>query len=138
MTETKSLGDFFLSPKRQDKTRGLLCSAFEGGSNEWCLVVDYEYGSGVKAADFKKGGRFTDKREYWHPAQLIPFVPGCAVIIAVDDKRYRLDRDALIKGYEVMAGKYPCHYADVLTDHYDAITGDVFLQCCLFGEIVYS
>jgi hypothetical protein len=32
----------------------------------------------------------------------------------------------------------PRHFADVLNENDDAGTGDVFLQCCLFGEIIFG
>lgn len=42
------------------------------------------------------------------------------------------------KGLTVMAKKYPEHFADFIKEEYDQTTGDVFLQCCLFNEIIYS
>jgi len=37
-----------------------------------------------------------------------------------------------------MAEKYPRHFHNFLEENDDAETGDVFIQCCLFGEIVYG
>lgn len=37
-----------------------------------------------------------------------------------------------------MPVKYPRHWADVLAENDDATTGDVFLQCCLFGECIFG
>jgi hypothetical protein len=37
-----------------------------------------------------------------------------------------------------MVEKYPRHYADFKDGDEDASTGDVFLQCCIFGEVVYG
>lgn len=127
-----------------EKLRGLLCSAFEGGSNYWYMHTRNEFPPGVNYSDFREGGRFT-LAEYWHPLELIPFVDGCALIITTeaagadgDKTEYRLDRAALARGINVMALKYPRHFANVTTENADAETGDVFLQCCLFGEIVYG
>ena len=127
-----------------DRLRGLLCSALEGGSNYWYMHVRNEFPPGVTYADFRKGGRFT-LAEYWHPLELIPFIEGCAVIITTeaagdegDNTERRLDRAALLRGIEIMAEKYPRHFANVVSENDDAETGDVFLQCCLFGEIVYG
>lgn len=45
----------------------------------------------------------------------------------------------LYDGLVIMAKKYPEHFANViLDDHQDAETADFFIQCCLFGEIVYG
>lgn len=41
------------------------------------------------------------------------------------------------EGLRIMAEKYPRHFANLISDH-DADTADIFIQCCVFGEIVYS
>lgn len=50
----------------------------------------------------------------------------------------RLDLPSIANGLNVMASKYPRHFADFLNENIDAITGDVFLQCCLLGEVAYE
>lgn len=49
-----------------------------------------------------------------------------------------LTRKKLLKGLGVMAQKYPRHYGNWLAGQDDAETGDVFIQCALFGEIVFG
>lgn len=51
---------------------------------------------------------------------------------------YTLDYMAIQKGLEIMAEKYPSHWADFVGGNDDADTGDVFLQCALFGEVIYG
>jgi hypothetical protein len=53
---------------------------------------------------------------------------------------FMLDRAAIERGKELLATdeRYSHHYADVLNENDDADTGDVFLQLCLFGEVVYG
>jgi hypothetical protein len=41
-------------------------------------------------------------------------------------------------GLQVMADKYPKHFADFMSEEDDCVTADVFLQCCLFGDIIYG
>ena len=53
-------------------------------------------------------------------------------------KRYILNTDKIKKGLRVLAKKYPTHFADFVSGNYDMYTGDIFLQCCLFGKEVYS
>jgi len=53
-------------------------------------------------------------------------------------KEWTLDLAAIRKGLQIMADKYPHHFRDAMAENDDAITGDVFLQCCLFDEIVYG
>lgn len=125
----------------------LLCCAFEGGSNYWYEIDGYEFPDGISYEDFREGGRFTDPKNYFHPAQIIPLHAGCSVLIADRETEvepgenrphHSLDRDNLIRGLEVLAAKYPHHYSDILAENEDADTGDAYLQCCLFGEIVYG
>ena len=42
------------------------------------------------------------------------------------------------KGLKVFAEKSPYQFGEWLLDNDDSITGDVFLQCCLFGEVKYG
>lgn len=51
---------------------------------------------------------------------------------------YTLDLKAIKRGLEVMAEKFPTHFADVLTENDDDNTGDVFLQCALLGNVIYG
>lgn len=57
----------------------------------------------------------------------------------VDDQgRYVLDGYALWRGIEVLQRDYPDHLHDYLEEEGDALTGDTYLQCALFGEVVYA
>ena len=42
------------------------------------------------------------------------------------------------KGLELMRDQYPHHYADLVEENDDLVTGDVFLQLATFGELVYA
>jgi hypothetical protein len=122
-----------------DQIKGLLCCAFEGGSNYWATIAKYDTGPHT-FADFREGGKFQLPGCYWHPAQLIPLVDGCAVVVKEPDsnEEYRLDRAAIERGLLAMQAKVPRQFANLLNDNADADTGDAFLQCCLFGELVYG
>jgi len=50
----------------------------------------------------------------------------------------RLDLESIGDGLNVMAMNYPRHFADFLNEAADAITADAFLQCCLFGALIYG
>jgi hypothetical protein len=47
----------------------------------------------------------------------------------------RVDFD---RGMDVMQEKYPQHWADIINESDDANTADVFLQCVVFGEVIYG
>lgn len=128
-----------------EKIRGLLCDAFEGGSNYWYMIEEAVYPKGLSNADYGEGGKGQDGESYWHWAQLLPTQEGGAVIISSKEgdeingsKRWKLDKHAIQRGLDVMREKYPRHFGDFLAENDDADTGDVFLQCCLFGELIYG
>lgn len=111
-----------------DRLANLLVGAFEGGSNYWIDYTDVKAGPTV--------GKAWGERQPFYGA---PFSGGAIVIQPLDwDGEVTLDHTALLRGLEVMANKYPHHFADAMTEHDDATTADVFLQCCLFGTLVYS
>jgi hypothetical protein len=51
---------------------------------------------------------------------------------------FRLDLKSIARGLEDLSTKYPRHFADLINENTDAITADVLLQCCLFGELIYE
>jgi hypothetical protein len=119
----------------------LLCSAFEGGSNYWYMQLDHELPEGISFEEFRAGGARQPKDGYCHWCQLIPLVEGCALTLRVQDdpvKIHRITRECLEKGMGIFAKKYPYHFADFINENDDADTGDVFLQCVVFGDVIYG
>jgi hypothetical protein len=108
-----------------------LCAAFEGGSNYWV-----EIGKMKKPVAFLH--KFDAKKTYPHIDY--PINPGGKLfLLEVEEKKeHVLSMVEITKGVQIMAEKYPKHFSDMITDNDDATTGDVFLQCCLFGEIKYG
>lgn len=126
MTATNETIKLEIEIKEQD-LRDLLCNAIEGGSNYWCSSMDRQGGISTTLAPYR---------------QDVPFVPGgwLEVCDGEDQSRspIRLDREAIIKGLNIFATKYPRHFGNFINDNADAETGDVFLQCCCFGEAIYG
>lgn len=118
-----------------EQVSSLLCSAFEGGSNYWYMIEEkinptiWTFESEPKP----------EKGNHW--VQDYPLNRGGALLISdkedKDHRTYRLDLNALQQGLKSMAEKDPHHITSILSEDADAETGDVFLQHCLFGEIVY-
>lgn len=112
----------------------LLCGAIEGGSNYWYMVVksnlqsqrDCDYLSMLPA--YEKG---------WFNVQDL-YANECGDNFINGRKTMRVNRKVLLKGLHVMSEKYPRHFTNFRTGDYDAITSDVFFQCCVFGEIIYG
>lgn len=56
----------------------------------------------------------------------------------ITPKLYNLNLKKIKRGLTVMAKKEPSHFADFIKGDGDDNTGDIFLQCCLFGEVIYG
>ncbi len=119
-----------------DAIASLLCSAFEGGSNYWYLIDEF-----VAPAAFSYR---TDKERVYKHIDYPLNLGGRLVITTLDGdehkgkKRWTLDVARISRGLNAMAKHQPSHFASILDESADAETGDVFLQMCLFGEIVYG
>jgi hypothetical protein len=127
-------GDFTL-----DRVCGLLCCAFEGGSNYWYRDAKIDrLPDGYVRADFKVGGRHEQALgSYWHWIQAVPVLGGeVSFIHEEDEPRAVLGREQLARGLELL--KATRHWADFVDENDDADTGDAFLQLCVFGEVVYG
>jgi hypothetical protein len=124
-------------PITKQRISDLLCCAFEGGSNYWYCIDEF-------IAPTEMSWQTDPEQVFQHLDY--PLNEGGALIIsdkeddspAKNRKTYRLDLESITKGLQVMAEKYPRHFSDFIGENDDAITGDVFLQCCLFGEVIYS
>ena len=114
-----------------ERVQDLLCNAFEGGSNYWYQIMAYNFPKGQTKESLK----------IEFPHLELPFKGGSLTIKDCDEngpKNYILDITFLCEGMKIMAEKYPIHFADFINENDDSITGDVFLQCCLFGEVIYG
>lgn len=137
MSETDSAIAVNVTVKVTEKRiQDLLGCAFEGGIGYWACIVAYK-------ADGKETRDRTGLPQYPYLTQ--PLAPGGAVILVDrenrNDKkaeRWTLDREAVQKGLQVMATDWPEHWANFIKENEDATTGDVFVQCALFGKLVYS
>lgn len=98
-----------------------------------------------EAADevLKSGGvGFADSHVYqWE----LPFIDGVTIILqdasgedGFPEGKNTLDRDSLKEGLSLMAEKYPKHFSYFMDENEDANTGDIFLQLCVFGEVVFG
>lgn len=69
---------------------------------------------------------------------------GVKVRVRIDDsaehagKKYVLTDSRLRRGMQLMAIKYPRHFADYLAENDDAETADVLVQLACFGELIYG
>lgn len=73
-------------------------------------------------------------------AQYQPCVDGSIEFkVSGSGRKYYLDQKALQRAIQIVADKYPAHLPGLVNDHdRDNRTGDVLIQCALFGEVRYS
>lgn len=129
----------------RERVGHLLSCAFEGGSNYWYRIEETHKPDRFEYYSCKKNPG-EEKQEVF-PHIDYPLNPGGHLIVSDfygadgDEEqmvRKTLDLAALSLGLQRMEEMYLHHFVNFMKGDEDAETGDVFLQCCLFGEIVYS
>lgn len=111
----------------------LLHSAYQGCAY-WAQIAGYEEPPVVRAVLHEPT-----------PAVDYPLTGG-AVLISNAPAEFprgnvrivRLDLAAIERGLRRLYDTHPRHYCAFVTGNEDAITGDVFLQLCLYGWVVYG
>ena len=127
----------------------LLITAFEGGSNYWLSKVTPMNGDHVISwesqfdwEDSQSCPMGTEDLKGMGLHYVIPIAEGNSISLMEDDeggnKVTVINESDVRTGLEIMAKKYARHWKDVVDDNHDADTADVFLQCCIFREIVYG
>jgi hypothetical protein len=112
----------------------LLSCAIEGGSNYWCVIKEFNKPDDVNLFHSYENAEVFEYLDY-------PLSEGGSIVIGDcegDMPDAILNLDSIKKGLEIMGEKYPRHMNDFIMGHFDADTGDVFLQCCVYGEIVFG
>ncbi len=107
-----------------DFVQNLMINAVETGIYYWCTKVRSNFEED-KESDMPYYAQVANKD--W----------SIKVFDEEGDCHY-LDRESLKKGLDIMKSKYDWHFNDATSGNDDAITADVFFQCCTFGEIVYG
>ena len=95
----------------------LFITACEGGSNYWC----------------KKLTPYKDKGDAYES-----MLEGFSLIDGESGKTHRVIPKDIKEAVTLMATKYPNHFADLINENDDSVTGDVFLQLCVFKDIIYG
>jgi hypothetical protein len=111
----------------------LLCCALEGGSNYWYFIQEMDEPPKLEF-------RSHETKVFKHLDY--PLNDGGALSIASNEEPERkhaiLNLESIRKGLQIMAEKYPNHFGDFIAENEDATTGDVFLQCACYGEVLYG
>jgi len=117
----------------------LLASAMESGSGYWAQIVGYVEPMEPKAVI---DADLSDVPEVY-PHCDYPLTGGAVLLRRADEPNaapLRLDGEAIERGLRLLrdtkAGAL--HWGHWLNESDDATTGDVFLQLCVLGKIVYG
>jgi hypothetical protein len=119
-----------LSPS---KIADQVITAIEGGISYWCDKTD------VLEPD-----RSTLKERPWYADPKLYAGPFKILFREEEEHKLGAGRDQYLtpenvqSGLNVMSEKYHDHFRDLVDENGDATTADVFIQCCLFGELVYG
>lgn len=120
-----------------ERITNAIIGAIEGGSNYWMDGFMPLPASGDIRADMKARDLiWYAEAEFWERGG------GAHVTFdkpTEDDPGFRnIGKAELEAGLTKMAAVAATHFADLINENDDAITHDVFIQCVLFGEIVFG
>lgn len=124
---------------RPQQVEDILCTAIEGGIGYWACLGERRYPeSGV----WYKQWQDTDADD-WVPnyISVIMSQGGSIQILDAEDENSvlgTLNLEAIQRGLEIMADRYPRYFREFVEEDYDANTADVFVQLCVLGDIVYG
>lgn len=110
-------------PVKASRLVDLLCCALEGGSNYWC-----DYSAEYSRVDSEICALY----DVMHDNYLL------TVKDTFTGKEYSVTLGRMKLGLADMARKFPKHSSNFINENEDAETGDVFLQCCIFGDLIYG
>jgi hypothetical protein len=115
----------------------LICTGMEGGIGYWSQISGYIDPVPVPEKSLMMEGEKPFRHNEW------PVYDGGAVLLEViedyeEPRTVKLDKDALKRGLELMPKVAPRHWQDFVNENDDAETGDVFIQLCVLGEVVYG
>lgn len=118
-----------------DRIADLICCAMEGGIGYWGVISGYKEPEEV----WRPRDSAPDSHVYKH--NWYPISKGGAVLLQDnedDSKTFTFDLPAVERGLALMAKEAPQHWQDFLREDEDAVTGDVFVQLAVFGEVIYG
>jgi hypothetical protein len=116
------------------KIRDQFTAAFEGGSNYF-----------LQSAALMKADVHPTRRPWYSCPEV--FEKSFEIELGYDDPseyegfgngRKTITEADVRSGLDVMRRDHPKQFAKVMSGDGDADTADVFLQCCLFGKVVYG
>lgn len=115
----------------------LICAAFDYGISYWAEIDEYKIPDDADRSWLKDP-------TFWEPGKvrqsyLAPLLGGYVRLsVYKEEDNVTLNAAALRNGLELLCKKHPEHWASFMTGNADADTSDVFIQLCVFGEVIYG
>jgi hypothetical protein len=120
------------APVSSETIADQVVTAFEGGITYWAESTNLV----TPSRDGLKGIWYSDPKLYEGEFK---------ILIVQHDEHIKdagvnlyLTPDNIQTGLDLMASKYGEHFSDMMNENGDATTADVFIQCCVFGDLVYG
>jgi len=142
---TRSLGEVFYTiggiSITVEQVMDLLLGALEGGSNYWYYIPGFQEPSDmskVPAGEFNSVELCAWSDGHIKICDKEAFYDHQSGNSQEEPQRWILNEEAMKKGLDLMHNQHIKHFADFVIGDGDANTADVFLQMCLFGELVYG
>lgn len=123
----------------KEKIACLLTSAFDGSIGYWAKDLKIVEAAPESSKEIGWEAPFENIRPSDYTQAAI-----CGGIVTVldfeDDIVCTLSRSTITRGLDKMARDKSAilHLADIVAERDDAITADVFIQYCVFGEVKYA
>jgi hypothetical protein len=141
MAQNANKGQMQVTLKIDDeKIASALISAFEGGSNYWYQIESVRKPRGEQAL-----WKYREDSGRVYPHIDYPMNPtGHLIISSLEEPekgKFKLTRRRIEQGLQKLAESkdYGHHFRDLASDDGgDQVTGDVLLQFCLFGDVIYG
>ncbi len=107
----------------------VICSGIESGIHYWCDEIEV---SNIKCDDVDE-----IMLRYWQPLLNNGWIK---LHDREENSWHIIDMGALQKAIQIILDKYPHHIGALIGDfnNQDALTGDVLIQCAIFGDIIYG
>lgn len=116
---------------KPERVIDLFITACEGGSNYWARSSD-----SLPGKDFVPAG-------VNHSAPVYSYMLNGFIIVEMcertgKDIKHKVSATKIKNALDLMAKNYTDHFNDFLNENEDVETADIFMQLCVFGDVIYG
>ena len=127
----------FLIKVQNHQIQDLLSKGFKSSLKRWCINYEVSslYKKGIKEKDTENSSYLF--QESWNPLYAITH-PWYRVDVILPNKKKKILTYQCIKlGLKIMQEDYEKSFESFIKEEHSLTEGDVFLQCALFGKVIY-